>query len=80
MERTRAQVRLVCDEEEDGDRRISPRKRKRVRYTEGEDVEEEENQDEEDDEQPGPSTTHKQNTQENSKPLEPCMEYTVSYC
>ncbi|XP_038551643.1 uncharacterized protein LOC119885607 isoform X1 [Micropterus salmoides] len=69
MEQKRTWLRVICheeEEEEDWDRRISPRNRKRVRYVEDVDYDEEEEKDEEDNEQPGPSTQniHNQRTQE----------------
>lgn len=75
MEQKRTWLRVICDEEEedDWDRRISPRNRKRVRYVDDDDYdEEEEEEDEEDNEQPGPSTQdiHNQRTQEKSESFE----------
>lgn len=74
MEQKRTWLRVICDEEEedDWDRRISPRNRKRVRYVEDVDYDEEEEKDEEDNEQPGPSTQniHNQRTQEKSESFE----------
>ncbi|XP_070703729.1 uncharacterized protein [Pempheris klunzingeri] len=70
MERKRIRLRRISSEgEEDEDRRISSRSRKRVRYMEDEEEDEsnEEDDEEEDDDQPGLSmqTGHDQRTQGN---------------
>lgn len=72
MERKRRGSLSCGEEEEDGDRWISPRKRTKVRYAESsyDDVEEEDDDDEEEheeeEEEPGPSTTYYGSTQKNN--------------